>query len=135
LSGAYLLAAVLRLARFNLTSDAHSKEQYTLGVPTPIAAGYVMAAVLMGERLPAPWAALVVGAMALLMVSRIALPELKGGGLVSVALLVGIGNYSAVLVWPNWYTVAWWNLWNGVILILDRLARRRDPVAALELHG
>ena len=43
----FLLAGVLRLARFNLTSEVHGKASRTTGVPTPIAAGYVMVLVLM----------------------------------------------------------------------------------------
>ena len=36
----YLMAGALRLARFNVVSDAHAKERKTLGVPIPIGAGY-----------------------------------------------------------------------------------------------
>lgn len=121
----YLLAAVFRLARFNLTSNEHEKSRHTVGVPTPIGAGYVMALVLMRDRMPAEAAALVIVVMSLLMISRIQLPEMRGKGVVTYALLVGMLNYFAVLRWPNWYTVGWWNVWNVVILLVARGDDRR----------
>jgi CDP-diacylglycerol--serine O-phosphatidyltransferase len=121
----YLLAGVLRLARFNLTTDAHSKARSTTGIPTPVGAGYVMALVLMRDRIPVPMAALVVLVMACLMVSRFKLPEFRGRSPVTAALLVGVLNYFAVMLWPNWYTVGWWNVWNVVILLAARSEDRR----------
>jgi CDP-diacylglycerol--serine O-phosphatidyltransferase len=121
----YLLSGVLRLARFNLSTDAHSKARSTTGVPTPVGAGYVMALVLMKDEVPVLAAALVLLVMAGLMVSRIHLPEFRGKSAVSVALLVGILNYFAVVLWPNWYTVGWWNLWNLVILLVAKSEDRR----------
>ncbi len=128
---AYLLAGLYRLARFNLLSDPHSKARRTTGVPIPIGAGYMMVLILMRDEVPPRWAALVVLGLALLMVSRWRLPDLKGKGLVSALLLVGICNYVAVVLWPNWYTIGWWNLWNLVILLAARIEDRRlDPAAA-----
>jgi CDP-diacylglycerol--serine O-phosphatidyltransferase len=124
-SAVYLLAGVYRLARFNLTSDAHSKAPRTLGVPIPIGAGYLMAVALMRDELTPRWALVVVLAMAALMVSRWRLPDLKGVGLVSAMLLVGILNYLAVVFWPSWQTVAWWNVWNVAILLAARREDRR----------
>ncbi len=121
----FVLAGVYRLARFNLLTDAHSKARRTLGVPIPIAAGYVMAVVLMRDHLTPAWSAVIVILCSLLMVSRWRLPDLKGKGLVSAALLVGICNYLAVMFWPNWTTVIWWNLWNAVILLAARAEDRR----------
>lgn len=121
----YLLAGVLRLARFNLTTDAHSKARSTTGVPTPVGAGYVMALVLMRDQISAPVAALVLLALSCLMVSRFPLPEFRGKTVVTWALLVGVLNYFAVVVWPNWYTVGWWNLWNVVILLVAKSEDRR----------
>lgn len=123
-SMAYLLAGTGRLVRFNLTSEVHSKSERTLGVPTPIAASYVMALVLMREHLGVMTAGVVVLVMALLMVSRLRLPELGGRGPLTYALLVGLINYFAVVIWPNWYTVGWWNLWNACILVLARFEDR-----------
>ncbi len=122
---AYILAGVYRLARFNLTSDEHSKSHKTLGAPTPIAAGYLMALVLMRDHVPVPAGAALVLVMGMLMVSRIQLPELHGKGVVSTMLLIGVANYLALIVWPSWYTVIWWNVWNVVILITAHRQDRR----------
>ncbi len=119
--------AVLRLARFNLLSDAHEKDRRTLGVPIPIGAGYLMAAVLMRDAMSAQATAILVVVMALLMVSTVRLPQLKGRGIVSLMLLVGIANYLAVVAWPSWKTVIWWNLWNAVILVTAAVLDRRRP--------
>lgn len=121
----YLLAGVYRLARFNLMSDEHSKATRTLGVPTPVGAGYLMALALMSDRMPAELVAAVVVVMGLLMVSRIQLPELHGRGLVAIALLIGMCNFIFVVFRPNWYTVGWWNVWNAVIVLLARAEDRR----------
>ena len=32
-------------------------------------------------------------------------------------LLVGMCNYFAVIFFPSWRTILWWNIWNGLILI------------------
>jgi CDP-diacylglycerol--serine O-phosphatidyltransferase len=121
----FLLAAVLRLARFNLTSDHRAKERRTVGVPTPVGAGYVMALVLMREQLPVVVAVVLVLALAVGMVSKLRLPEMQGRSLVTLMLVVGIGNYLAVVARPNWYTVGWWNLWNVLIFIAARAEDRR----------
>jgi len=119
----YLVAGVYRLARFNIISDIHEKAHRTVGVPTPVGAGYLMVLVLMRDHIPVPAAAAVVVMMAMLMVSRVRLPELKGRGFVPVAMLIGMASYLAIMAWPNWYTVAWWSVWNAVILVA---ARRED---------
>ena len=121
----YLMAGVLRLARFNITTDAHGKDRRTLGVPIPVAAGYAMAVALMRDRLSAVTGAAILVAMALLMVSRIRLPQMKRNSAVTPMLLLGIANYLAVVAWPNWTTVGWWNLWNGIILMTAWLEERR----------
>ncbi|MGH9379079.1 MAG: CDP-diacylglycerol--serine O-phosphatidyltransferase [Thermoanaerobaculia bacterium] len=117
IAAAYLLAAIFRLARFNLVVGEHSKERRTLGVPTPIAAVYLMALVLMREHVTPEVAVAVVLAMAVLMMSRIRLPDLVGRGMVGWALLIGMANYLIFVARPNWLTVTWWNLWNGVIVL------------------
>ncbi|MEJ2086240.1 MAG: CDP-diacylglycerol--serine O-phosphatidyltransferase [Acidobacteriota bacterium] len=124
LSVLYLLAGIWRLVRFNLTSEIHTKAAHTLGAPTPIAASYMMALVLMRHQIGPVLAGIVVVVMALLMVSRLRLPELSGRGVVAYSLLVGLVNYFAVIIWPNWYTVGWWNLWNALILIIARADER-----------
>lgn len=113
----YLLAGLYRLARFNLSSDPHAKASRTTGVPIPIGAGYLMVTVLMRDQLEPSWAAAVALAMAVGMVSRWRLPDLKGNGLVSALLLIGLVNYLAVMIRPGWPTVSWWNVWNLLILL------------------
>jgi CDP-diacylglycerol---serine O-phosphatidyltransferase len=122
---AYLLAAILRLARFNLTTDAHCKDRRTMGVPTPIAASYVMAAVLMRHDLSAETMAVLGLALAAGMVSTVRLPNLKGRTMVTVMLLVGIANYMLVMFAPSWTTILWWNLWNILILLVAHGHERR----------
>jgi CDP-diacylglycerol--serine O-phosphatidyltransferase len=121
----YLLAVVLRLARFNLTSDTHAKARRTTGMPCPIGAGYLMAAVLMRGRFEPIWAVALLLVMALLLVSRIKLPDLKGKSFVSAMLLVGMFNYFAVVFFPSWRTVLWWNIWNVLILLAAWIEDRR----------
>ncbi len=121
----YLMAGVLRLARFNVTADAHGKNRRTLGVPIPVAAGYAMAVALMRDHLTPLAGAAILVAMALLMVSRVRLPQMQKNSAVTPMLLVGIANYLAVVGWPSWTTVGWWNLWNGVILMTAWIEERR----------
>lgn len=121
---AYLLAGVARLTRFNLTSDVHVKARRTLGVPIPIAAGYMLALVAMRGHVDAPIAAVVVLVLGVAMVSRWRLPELRGD-VVGLFILIGLGSYFAVLLHPSWVTVAAWNGWNVVILTVAALAERR----------
>lgn len=130
LSLAYLLAGVARLTRFNLTSDVHTKADKTLGVPIPVAAGYMLALVVMRERL-SPWmAGAVVLVLAILMVSHLRLPELRGNDLVGILMIIGIGTYFSVLLRPSWATVALWNGWNVVILAAAAAFERRRRTAA-----
>lgn len=124
----YLLAAILRLARFNVTTDAHIKDSRTMGVPTPIAASYIMAAVLMRRDLDPPVMVVVALVFAGLMVSRFRLPNIKGKTPVTVMLLVGISNYMLVMFLPSWYTIGWWNLWNVFILLAAHVHDRRLAV-------
>lgn len=121
----YLLAGVTRLTRFVLTSDAHSKELRTTGAPIPVAASYLMAAALMRDSMSVQAIAIVVLVMALLMVSKIRLPSLKGKNIVTVMLLVGIINYLLFVIRPGWMTIGWWNVWNACILVAARIKNNR----------
>ncbi len=121
----YLLAVVLRLARFNLASDPHAKARRTTGMPCPIGAGYLMAAVLMRGRFEPIWAIALMLVLSVLLVSRIKLPDLKGKSLVTAMLLVGMCNYLAVIFFPSWRTILWWNIWNVLILIAAWIEDRR----------
>ncbi len=117
LSLVYVLAGIGRLTRFNLTTDAHSKGKRTVGLPIPVASGYMLALVLMRDHVPSRVAVVVVLTLAALMVSRLALPEMRTTGLLGAAFLIGIGTYLAVVLRPSWTTVAVWNGWNVVILL------------------
>lgn len=114
----FVLAGVYRLARFNLTSDEHQKESRTIGVPTPVAAGYMLALVLMRDQIPAPAAATLVLLFAILMLSHWHLPEVQPHGLLGLAFGVGLLSYLALIARPSWYTLGWWNVWNLVILAI-----------------
>jgi len=121
----YLLAGVTRLTRFVLTADAHSKEQRTTGAPIPVAASYLMAAVLMRDSMSVEAVSAVVLVMSLLMVSRIRLPSLKGKNAVTAMMLVGIVNYLVMVFNPSWLTIGWWNVWNACILVVAKLQNDR----------
>lgn len=131
----YMLAGIFRLARFNLLVGEHEKARRTMGVPIPIGASYVMALVLMGDRVPTEVAGLVILAMGLLMTSRLRLPDLVGRGMVGWALLIGIINYLLVMARPNWYTVTWWNFWNGVIVLAGWWEDRQLRLSAASGDG
>lgn len=126
----YLICGVLRLARFNVTEDAHSKSHRSVGLPVPVGAGYLMAVVLMRDSLTPIAAVAVVLFIAGMMISRLPLPNTKGKVTVA-AVLLAVLNYIAVVIWPNWYTVAWWNLWNvAVVFIAAREARQFEAAQA-----
>jgi CDP-diacylglycerol--serine O-phosphatidyltransferase len=131
-AGVYLLAVVLRLARFNLAADPHAKAKWTTGMPCPIGASYLMAATLMRGHYEPIWAVTLMLVMTVLLVSRIKLPDLKGKNFVSAMLLIGMCNYFAVIFHPSWRTILWWNVWNGLILIAARIGERRVGREALE---
>jgi len=121
----YLLAGVTRLTRFVLTTDSHDKEVRTTGAPIPVAASYLMAAVLMRESLSVQAVSAVVLVMSVLMVSRIRLPNLKGKNIVTAMLLVGIVNYLLVVFRPSWLSIGWWNVWNACILLVAKIQNDR----------
>ena len=106
----YVLAGILRLARFNVISDAHKKDARTVGVPIPVAAGYLMAAVLMRDRIPMIATVLVVILMTLAMVSRWALPTIKGKKLPTMMIILAMAAYTFVMIFPGWITIAAWNI-------------------------
>jgi phosphatidylserine synthase len=85
-----------------------------------------MVLVLMRDRVPAGWAAALVVIMALLMVSTWRLPEIKGRNVVTAMLVIGVGNYFAILFRPGWPTVIWWNVWNALIVLAAMIQDRRS---------
>jgi CDP-diacylglycerol--serine O-phosphatidyltransferase len=131
----FLLCGVLRLARFNLTTSEHEKSARTVGTPIPVAASYLMALVLMRDRVPLPIAVALVLTMALLMISRVPLPQLSGRGPVPLMMLLGIPAFVLVVFEPSWYTVGWWNVWNGAILLVAHHERRREEADEPDLEN
>jgi len=130
----YLLAGVMRLTRFNLTANVHVKAHKTVGLPIPVAAGYMLALTVMRERMPRWATAVVVIVLAGLMISRLRLPELRGSDLVGLMMVIGIGTYLWVLVRPGWLPVAIWNGWNVVILVTAAwLERCQTPARSASL--
>lgn len=121
----YVLAGVFRLARFNLISDAHGKAEKTCGLPTPIAAGYLMALALIRDDISPQAAALVVLFFAGFMISRIPLPEIPRRGLLGAAFFIGFWSFMVVVMRPNWYTIGFWNAWNVVILLMAKAQERK----------
>ena len=99
----------------------------TTGAPIPVAASYLMAAVLMRDSMSIQAVALVVLVMSVLMVSRIRLPNLKGKNIVTAMLLIGIVNYMLVVFRPSWLTISWWNVWNAFILVARIRAAESRP--------
>ncbi len=85
--GFYIVCGLLRLARFESLRDDGKTRTYFSGLPTPGAAVLLLSLVLV--RVPA-WAVLLVATyLAVLMVSRIRFPKLRGWlAVTSVALLV-----------------------------------------------
>ncbi|MEA3165653.1 MAG: archaetidylserine synthase, partial [Thermoplasmata archaeon] len=85
----YVVCGMLRLARFEALRDDGRKRFYFSGIPTPAAAILLLSMVLVGVR---DWLVLLVAVyVAILMVSRIRFPKLRGWGAVaSVAILLAI---------------------------------------------
>jgi CDP-diacylglycerol--serine O-phosphatidyltransferase len=85
----YVVCGMLRLARFESLRDDGKKRYYFSGIPTPAAAILLLSMVLVD--LPA-WIVLVAAVyVAVLMVSRIRFPKLRGWGAVgSLAILVAV---------------------------------------------
>jgi CDP-diacylglycerol--serine O-phosphatidyltransferase len=112
----YPLCGAVRLARYNSDTGALGKVTF-LGIPIPIAAGYVWSLVMVRNAL-SPW--LIAGCVAVLglaMVSTLKVPKFrKGEGLPSVMLLIGLGTFVAFLIKPSAITWHVWNGWNIVML-------------------
>lgn len=87
--GLYAVCGVLRLARFEALRDQGRTKQYFSGIPTPAAAITLLSLVLVDVR---AWVLLVAAAyVAILMVSRVRFPKLRGWGAVtSVAILLTV---------------------------------------------
>jgi CDP-diacylglycerol--serine O-phosphatidyltransferase len=100
----WVACAAIRLARFNTTIDPTADKRYFIGMPSPGAAGVVLASVFaFGEQMQGRdrlWVALIVAVPALLMVSSIrfrsfrSLVSPKSGrpyGIIAAALVLIVG--------------------------------------------
>jgi CDP-diacylglycerol--serine O-phosphatidyltransferase len=109
----WLACAAIRLARFNTTVDPTADKRYFTGLPSPGAAGVVLASVFaFGDHLQGRdrlWVLLVVAVPALLMVSNIrfrsfrSLVSPKSGrpyGLITAAVVLVIG-FAVTPVWTG----------------------------------
>jgi CDP-diacylglycerol--serine O-phosphatidyltransferase len=118
---AYPLCGALRLARYNSDTGPLGKVTF-LGVPIPIAAGYIWSMVMVRGGL-SPW--LIAGGtvgMAVAMVSTLKVPKFrKGEGLPFVMLLIGLGTFIVFLWKPMALTWHVWNGWNIVLVITNYL--------------
>jgi CDP-diacylglycerol--serine O-phosphatidyltransferase len=107
----WLACAAIRLARFNTTVDPTADKRYFVGLPSPGAAGVVLASVFaFGDQMQGRdrlWVLLVVVVPALLMVSKIrfrsfrSLVSPKSGrpyGLIAVGILLVVGFALAPVV-------------------------------------
>jgi CDP-diacylglycerol--serine O-phosphatidyltransferase len=107
----WVACAAIRLARFNTTIDPTADKRYFVGMPSPGAAGVVLASVFaFGDQMQGRdrlWVLLVVAVPALLMVSRIrfrsfrSLVSPKSGrpyGLIAAAILLVVGFAVAPVV-------------------------------------
>ena len=46
--------------------------------------------------------------------------------MVTAMLVIGVGNYFAILFKPGWPTVIWWNVWNALIVVAAMIQDRRS---------
>jgi CDP-diacylglycerol--serine O-phosphatidyltransferase len=102
--GLWVACAAIRLARFNTTIDPTADKRYFIGMPSPGAAGVVLASVFaFGDQMQGRdrlWVLLIVAVPALLMISRIkfrsfrSLVSPKSGrpyGLIAAAIVLVVG--------------------------------------------
>jgi CDP-diacylglycerol--serine O-phosphatidyltransferase len=113
---AYVLTAVVRLARYNVDTATIGAVTFQ-GVPTPIAAGYMISFVMVRSSLPLALVAAGTGLMALLMVSTVKIPKFRPGGLPFAMLIFGIGTFVAFLYRPCALTWHVWNGWNMILIV------------------
>jgi CDP-diacylglycerol--serine O-phosphatidyltransferase len=121
----YALCGVLRLARYNLDTSEISKATFQ-GIPIPIAAGYVMAFVMVRQSLPSWLVCAGVVALGVAMISKLKIPKFRKGNLPAWMLGIGIINFAVFMVRPGAITWHVWNGWNVVMVIANyvMLARR-----------
>ncbi len=121
---AYVLTAVVRLARYNVDTALIGKVTFQ-GMPTPIAAGYMLSFVMVRDALPTLVVALGTGLLAVLMVSKLKIPKFRKGGLPFAMLIVGIGTFVGFLWRPGALTWHIWNGWNVTLVVLNYILLSR----------
>ena len=115
---AYALTAVVRLARYNVDDGKLGGVTFE-GMPTPIAAGYMLSFVLVRDSLSLPIVAGGTLLLAVLMVSKLKIPKFRPGGLPFPMLVFGIGTFVVFMVKPSALTWHIWNGWNCVLVIAN----------------
>ncbi|MEO6952589.1 MAG: phosphatidylcholine/phosphatidylserine synthase [Polyangia bacterium] len=115
---AYALTAVVRLARYNVDDGKLGGVTFE-GMPTPIAAGYMLSYVLVRDSLSLPIIAGGTLLLAVLMVSKLKIPKFRPGGLPFPMLIIGIGTFIVFMVKPSALTWHVWNAWNFVLVIAN----------------
>jgi CDP-diacylglycerol--serine O-phosphatidyltransferase len=116
LSAVYLSTAALRLARFNVDGGPLSHVTFQ-GIPTPVAAGYILSFVMVRDGLPLWLVAVGTGYVAGCMVSTVKIPKFRRGVGPHFAMFVfGIFTFVAFLIWPSAITWHIWNAWNFIMV-------------------
>jgi CDP-diacylglycerol--serine O-phosphatidyltransferase len=115
---AFVLTAVIRLARYNVDTGALAEVTFE-GMPTPIAAGYILSFIMVRDSLPLSIVAGGTALIAVLMVSKLKIPKFRPGNLPFAMLVFGIGTFIAFLWKPCALTWHIWNGWNFVLVIAN----------------
>lgn len=115
---AYALTAVVRLARYNVDDGKLGGVTFE-GMPTPIAAGYMLSYVLVRDSLSLPIIAGGTLLLAVLMVSKLKIPKFRPGGLPFPMLIFGIGTFIAFMWRPSALTWHIWNGWNVILVVAN----------------
>jgi len=124
ISIAYVLTAVVRLARYNVDTATIGNVTFQ-GVPTPIAAGYMMSFVMVRDALPMLLVAAGTIALAVSMVSTLKIPKFREGGLPGSMLVFGICTFIFFLWRPGALSWHIWNGWNVVNVIANYILLSR----------
>ncbi|MFI5297174.1 MAG: CDP-diacylglycerol--serine O-phosphatidyltransferase [Polyangiales bacterium] len=122
---AFALAAAVRLARYNVDESPLADLTFH-GVPTPIAAGYLLSCVLVREQI-SKWTVLtIVVGISLTMLSTLKVPKFRKGNLPGLLLYPVIAAFVGLLVHPSALTWHLWNGWNLALVAMNYafLARR-----------
>ncbi len=130
---AYVLTAVVRLARYNVDTGTLGNVTFQ-GLPTPIAAGYIMSFVLVRGGLPA---VLILGGTALaavMMVSTAKIPKFREGALPFPLLVFGIGTFVLFMLRPCALTWHVWNGWNLLMVLVNYVVLSRRGYIGPQAH-